>query len=92
MYGRSRTNVKAELRPTLMFSRVLYFIYRSKNYATLERWIYAQPLIHCVYFIYARKFYARIHVKNTREWKSTLKELKEYILAVEMRERIGKRY
>ena len=53
---------------------------------------YAQPLIHCVYFIYARKFYARIHVKNTREWKSTLKELKEYILAVEMRERIGKRY
>ena len=39
MYGRSRTNVKAELRPTSMFSRVLYFIYGSKNYATLERWI-----------------------------------------------------
>ena len=40
MYGRSRTNVKAELRPTFMFSRVLYFIYGSKNYATLERWIF----------------------------------------------------
>ena len=39
MYGKSRTNVKAELRPTFMFSRVLYFIYGSKNYATLERWI-----------------------------------------------------
>ena len=39
MYGRSRTNVKAELCPTSMFSRVLYFIYGSKNYATLERWI-----------------------------------------------------
>ena len=34
MYGRSRINVKAELRPTFTFSRVLDFIYGSKNYAT----------------------------------------------------------
>ena len=39
MYGRSRINVKAELHPTFMFSRDLDFIYGSKNYATLEKWI-----------------------------------------------------
>ena len=39
VYGRLRVKVKAELRPTFMLSRVLDFIYRSKNYATLERWI-----------------------------------------------------
>ena len=28
-------------------------------------------LIHCFYFIFARKIYLRTHVKITRQWKST---------------------
>ena len=33
--------------------------------------VYAWPFIHCVYFIYARKFYPRSQGKITRQWKST---------------------
>ena len=32
--------------------------------------------MHCLYFIYERKFYARTHVKITRLWKPTLRESK----------------
>ena len=31
--------------------------------------------MHCLYFICKRKFYLRTHVKITRPWKSTLREL-----------------
>ena len=30
--------------------------------------------MHCLYFIWERKFYARAHVKISRHWKSTLME------------------
>ena len=33
--------------------------------------VYAWPFIHCLYFIYARKFYLRSQGKITRQWKST---------------------
>ena len=33
--------------------------------------VYACPFIHCLYFIYARKFYLRSQGKITRQWKST---------------------
>ena len=29
-------------------------------------------VVHCLYFICERKFYAPMHVKITRQWKSTL--------------------
>ena len=35
--------------------------------------VYALPFIHCLYFIYSRKFYVRSHGKITRQWKSSLK-------------------
>ena len=38
---------------------------------TLNFYVYAWPFIHCLYFIYARKFYLRSHGKITRQWKST---------------------
>ena len=34
----------------------------------------AWPFIHCLYFIYARNFYVRLHGKITQQWKSTLWE------------------
>ena len=37
--------------------------------------VYAWPFIHCLYFIYARKFYVRTDGKITRQWKSTLRQL-----------------
>ena len=30
---------------------------------SLNFYVYARPFIHCLYFIYARKFYLRRHVK-----------------------------
>ena len=33
---------------------------------------FTRPVIHCLYFIYACKFYVRSHGKITRQWKSTL--------------------
>ena len=33
--------------------------------------VYAWPFIHCLYFIYARKFYLRSQGKITQQWKST---------------------
>ena len=33
---------------------------------------YAWSFIHCLYFIYACKFYMRSHGKITRQWKSTV--------------------
>ena len=33
--------------------------------------VYAWPFIHCLYFIYARKFYMRLQGKITQQWKST---------------------
>ena len=37
----------------------------------LNFYVYAWPFIHCLYFIYARKFYLRSQGKITRLWKST---------------------
>ena len=33
--------------------------------------VYTWPFIHCLYFIYARKFYVCSHGEITRKWKST---------------------
>ena len=33
------------------------------NVTSLNFYVYARPFIHCLYFIYARKFYLRRHVK-----------------------------
>ena len=57
MYGRSRVNAKAEPNLTFQFTR--------------DRFIFNS--VHCLYFICARKFYSRIHVKIIRQWKPTLK-------------------
>ena len=35
--------------------------------------LYERPFIHRLYFICERNFYARTHVKITRQWKSTLR-------------------
>ena len=36
-------------------------------------YVYAWPSKHFLYFIYARKISVRIHVKITRQWKSTVR-------------------
>ena len=36
-----------------------------------------RPFIHCLYFICERKFYARSHVRITRQRKSTLRQVVE---------------
>ena len=37
-------------------------------------YLYARPFVHCLYFIYARKFNPRTYVKITRQWKSTIRQ------------------
>ena len=39
---------------------------------TLNFYLYLWPFIHCLYFIYTRRFYVRSQGKITRQWKSTL--------------------
>ena len=45
---------------------------KPKSWTSLNFYVYARPVIHHLYFIYARKIYVRSHVKITRQWKSTL--------------------
>ena len=37
---------------------------------------YTWPFIHCLFFIYARKFHVRLHGKITRQWKSNFRMLR----------------
>ena len=46
---------------------------KRKSWARFNFYGYARPFIHCVYFIYARQFYAGTNVKITRQWKFTIK-------------------
>ena len=56
-----------------------YKVLRLKlHWARFCFYAYKRPFIHCLYFICERKFYARRHVKITRQWKSTLNE-RDYI-------------
>ena len=48
-------------------------IKREVERGSTDYYAYVRPFIHCLYFICERKFYARTHVKITRQWKSTLK-------------------
>ena len=47
------------------------------SWASLYFHAYVRPFIHCLYFICERKFYARLHVKITRQRKSTLRQVVE---------------
>ena len=44
---------------------------KSKTRNSLNFHVYAWSFIHCLYFIYACKFYVRSHEKITRQWKSS---------------------
>ena len=67
MYGRSRTNVKAELRPTFMFSRVLYFIYGSKNLRDIGKVdFHCHVMFTCANKIEAMYEVLRVNVKVER--------------------------
>ena len=63
-----RIHVKLKLSSAWKITR------KRKSRNSLIFYIYAQPFIHCHYFIYARKIYVRVHVKITRHWKPTLTE------------------
>ena len=44
---------------------------KRESWARFNFYVYAWPSMHCLYFIYART-----QVKITRQWKSTLKQLR----------------
>ena len=46
----------------------------SKIWTSLNSYVYARPLIHCLYLVYANKIYVRAHVKITEQWKFTLRQ------------------
>ena len=45
---------------------------KRKSWTSLNFHVYPWPFIHCLYFIYERKFYVRSQGKVMRQWKSTL--------------------
>ena len=57
--------------------------YARKNYATVEinPNVYARPTILGFYFISTPKIYVRTHGKNTRQWKSSLTDVRFVLMA-----------
>ena len=47
---------------------------KTLKLTSVNFYVYTRHLLHCLYFIYARKMYVRAHVRIMRQWKSNLKE------------------
>ena len=45
-----------------------------KGCARFSFYVYEQPSMRCLYFIYECEIYVLTHVKITRQWKSTLSD------------------